>query len=196
MNNQLTFRTIEDSDIKDLCLIHKNTFSKDHFSTRFSNKLLENYFRHLIKVNEYSFICKKQNLLVGYVIGGKNIKTALDNFLKENKNKITLTILKNPSFIYEKVIEFISKILKIEKTSKIPLRLFLIAINPNYRSHGIGKEMIRYFEMILLRDKISEYGLSVRKDNTGAINFYRQLGYIEELSNQKVIFFKKTLQVI
>jgi ribosomal protein S18 acetylase RimI-like enzyme len=56
--------------------------------------------------------------------------------------------------------------------------LHIVAVKEEYRNHGIGKELIRFFEEISFIDH-SKVFLVVADFNPGARKLYEELGYLE-----------------
>lgn len=72
----------------------------------------------------------------------------------------------------------------------------MLYINENYRSIGIGKELVRFWESEM-KDKGFELSMTSTLSNEGAQNFYRKLGYKDSgsllLENEplEIIFTRK-----
>jgi len=82
---------INETYIHQIALLHKKSYPKYHFSSRFSIKFLEDYFRFLIKNLEFSFMLVGYNKeLIGYFIGGSNSSGAMSVFNRENWFQIVL----------------------------------------------------------------------------------------------------------
>ena len=55
--------------------------------------------------------------------------------------------------------------------------LDLLAVKPGYRNQGIGRQIVSWLEEVALTAGIATVDVQVRKTNTGAITFYKLLGY-------------------
>lgn len=178
------------SDIDNIIHLHLETFGKNHFSTTFTGKMLKRYFELLLAMNEFNFVFYSDDghALLGYVIAGFNSQHAISQFTKEKFWLLILTLIKNPKFISEKLIELINR-----DSRKVKCRLYLIGIDNNSKGKGIGRELVNHLETELIKNGINEYGLSVRKDNTEAIGFYNKCGYSVEYENAKSIFYVKKI---
>jgi ribosomal-protein-alanine N-acetyltransferase len=55
--------------------------------------------------------------------------------------------------------------------------LDLLAVKLRYRYHGIGREIVQWLEKVALTAGIENIFVQVRETNTGAIKFYKKLGY-------------------
>ncbi len=182
--------------IKKIVRLHKQLFDKDHFTATFSEDLLEHYFRMLLDSSKFKYVASIENDLAGYLIGGVNLDKVLSDFTKKYFLKLLHQLKSNPNFIKEKIRDLISKIISLNRKSSAEMRLFLIAAKHTEEIKGVGKKLIQQFERELLENKISVYGLSVRKHNSKAIDFYIQLGFIEEFRTKKSIYFIKYLNKI
>jgi ribosomal protein S18 acetylase RimI-like enzyme len=186
--SQYDIKKFENVHINDVIKIHKSTFDKNHFSIYFNKDLIINYFEYLLKYNEYNFIISHQNKIAGYVIAGYKSAEAISKFQKINWLKLSFVLLTHPRFIFEKLNEIFAK--DITKTNP---RIFIIGISAEYKGASLGKYLIEYLEEQFKRNNIKEYGLSVRRTNLKAINFYKKSGFVSEAENSKSIFLKKFL---
>ena len=185
-------RDVSENDIANIIELHLKSFSKKHFSAVFSKDLLQKYFIKLIAINKFCFVYydNKEEELLGYIIAGFNTVKAVSQFTQENKYTIMFTLLKKPRFLLEKVGALYNQLIK-KNVINTQCRLFLIAVNENHKGEGIGRKLINYFESQLRKDEIKDYGLSVRKENSNAIRFYNNGGYIIDSEDSKSISYKK-----
>jgi len=183
------------SDIQSIIDLHLSSFDKNHFSAVFSKKMLEQYFENLLELNDFNLVLynDEQKELLGYVIAGYNSQEAVNNFIKKNYFAVILTLIKNPRFLSEKISEVSEKIFGTKYKKKAKCRLYLIAVNKNYKGKGIGKQLINYLENEFKENGLNFYGLSVRKDNKDAIGFYNQNNYKVEFENSKSIYYIKEI---
>lgn len=192
----MIIKNIENKDISNICEIHYRTFDKNHFTSLLSYKLLYRYYLMVNEINKYSVIIydEKSSSVMGFVIGGNNIKKSINNFIRENYFRIIFELIQNPRFIWEKFLRFTSNILSNKNHStEAKFRLLSIAVNPRFQSKGIGKLLLSEFEKLLIREKIYKYGLSVRYSNKNAIRFYISNGFKEEFRHVGNIYFIKNL---
>jgi len=157
--------------------------------------MLGKYFENLIELNDFNFVFynDEQKELLGYVIAGYNSQEAVNKFIKKNYFAVILTLIINPRFLSEKVAEFSEKIFGTKYRKKAKCRLYLIAVNQNYKGRGIGKQLINYLENEIRKKGLNLYGLSVRNDNKDAIGFYNHNGYKVEFENSKSIYYIKEI---
>jgi len=182
-------------DINNIIDLHLRSFGKNHFSAILNKKLLKNYFTKLITMNKYCFVFYEtdENKLQCYLIAGFNTDEAVSSFTKENLMPLFLTLLKNPSFIPEKIIELFKNVFGKTKNKRTKCRLYIISVDERCKGRGIGNEITKHLEYELRKDGIDVYGLSVRKDNKSAIGFYKKSGYTFDFENSKSIYYLKNI---
>lgn len=186
-------RKIENNDLKEIVKIHLNSFDEKHFSKTFSPELLIEYLKLLINYNQFNYVALIENKICGYLIAGSNSAIALNQFKKKFGLKIFLNLLKNPAFIVEKIREIIKSFFPKKEYQK-GIRLYLLAIESRKKGMGIGKQLISFLEDKLTEENIPKYGLSVRKENKRAIQFYKSTGYLKVGEDGKSIYFYKKLK--
>lgn len=197
MNSQekiIIFKT-EDSDLTEISCLHKNLFKEDHFTANFNGILLLSYLESLNIYSDYSFVARscENNKVVGYLFAGEKISEGLKVFVKKNWLKILLIILLHPRFWIEKISDLFSMFFSKQQKTSYPLRLFLIAACSDRRIGGVGTELINYFEQHLKNEGKNEYGLSVRKENLRAMDFYQKINMKIEFITKKSVYFYKEL---
>ncbi|MGB5892688.1 MAG: hypothetical protein WBG58_00820, partial [Ignavibacteriaceae bacterium] len=123
------------SDIQNIIDLHLSSFNKNHFSAVFSKEMLERYFENLLELNGFNLVYynDEQKELLGYVIAGYNSEEAVNKFIKKNYFAVILTLIKHPRFLSEKVSEVSGKIFGTKYNKKAKCRLYLIAVNQNYK---------------------------------------------------------------
>ncbi len=182
-------------DINNIIKLHLRSFGKNHFSAIFNEKLLKKYFTKLIRMNEYCFVYfdTEESELQSYLIAGFNTSKAVNSFTNENLFPLIITLLKNPSFILEKISELYKKVSEKTDKKRVKCRLYLISVDEKHKGKGIGNEITKHLEDELRNDGIDVYGLSVRKDNKSAIGFYKKSGYTFDFENSKSIYYLKNI---
>ena len=178
-------------DAKTLALLHKQVFGKIHFTTSFSISLLTKYFENLIEKMKYGIVIKDNGGVVGYLFASTNSSQIINNFLKTNFLKVFFYLLRNPSFIVEKIKELFNKFSSKNNNTRTEISLYLIAVDTSLGGRGIGKELIYNFEELVKGNNEKSYTLSVRKNNQQAIDFYLKNNFIQIETNKKSIKFKK-----
>ncbi|GAB4295029.1 MAG: hypothetical protein Kow0098_17010 [Ignavibacteriaceae bacterium] len=191
---KIRFRSIKQNDLTQIIRIHRDTFDKSHFSVYFSDKLLLDYFSTLLRFNPLSFLAEDETgNIVGFVISGNKTRHALKIFAKRNKFRLVLMLFKRPRFLIEKAEELFNKFFSDGKKLQPEMRIFIIAVSSAFKSQGIGSLLLKHFEKILLSQNLNVYGLSVRKGNYSAINFYKKNNFKLEFTDRKSYYFIKNI---
>lgn len=183
----------DENTLVQIARLHKLLFDKEHFTALFNEQLLKKYFTELLAKSRYKIAAYYNEEMVGYLIAGENLDNALKKFSKRNLTQILLVLLVNPRFLFEKIFDALNKFFYQRRKSSSSMRLFLIASKHNENIRGIGKLLIESFENYLIENNVDNYGLSVRKHNKTAIDFYKKIGLTEEFRNHKSIFFIKKI---
>ena len=55
--------------------------------------------------------------------------------------------------------------------------LDLLAVKPDFRRRGVGKQLVTWLEKVALTAGVFNVFVQVRAGNTGAVRFYQSLGY-------------------
>jgi ribosomal protein S18 acetylase RimI-like enzyme len=185
------------SDSNELAHLHKESFGRDHFTTNFPLKLLNNYFEYLILHFPYKLIVTNNDGTIrGYLFAAKKINEQMNLFLKANLLRVFCSLISNPRFLTEKIKEFVSRFLIKGIESDNEISLYLIAIDQKFKGSGIGGELITHFEKELILKNEKSYNLSVRKGHDSAIGFYLKLNFIQIDENKTSIKFRKSLEYI
>lgn len=172
----IKIRRITEKDVPAISKAHIEIFDKSHLTSNFPETLLQKYFYKLISQNDYNFIAvENEDDVKGYIISGFHTQEATLEFRKENWFQMLLVLLTHPRFLAEKIVY----ILKKKPEHSVSLRLLMIGVKPGL---GLGRQMLSHYENEIIKDGCNEYGLSVRKDNIRATNFYINNGFVLECS--------------
>jgi len=190
----IEIRKAEVSDSKDISKLHLEAYHFDHFTSHFPVPLLEEYFKTLIQNTDFSYVyySKSEKVLMGYIIAGESTSRVVNRFSKSNSLKILFVLLKNPKFIIEKTFDLYQKLLP-QKESRAKLRVQVYVTNPNFQRMGVGISLMNKLEKELKQQGKNLYGLSVRKNNIEAINFYEKNHFEVEFKSKKSIYLIKSL---
>jgi len=191
----MIIREAKEKDIDEIIKLHLNSFDKNHFSKAFPVDLLRKYFKKFITLNRFCYVIldETDNKILGYEIAGFQTDKTVSEFTSENFFRLIIVLLLHPEFLVEKTGEAFKKYFGKSFEKKAKCRLFLIAVNDIYKGKGIGKKLILHLEENLRKSGVKLYGLSVRRENKNAIEFYKKTGYVIEFENRKSIYFYKEL---
>lgn len=189
----IVIRNINKEDLSSISLLHKKVFDKSYFSVYYSINDLNNYFKSLIKMNDYCFIAELNNKIAGYLIGGEKTQIAVDQFLLENRLRIVYYIFRYPKLMLIVLRKIFRKYFGDKKNSKTRLRLFLIGVDPQFTRQGVGNKLIERFEISLRKNGFNCYGLYVKKNNYNAIKFYDKNGFQKEFGTGDLFSYIKNI---
>ena len=192
----MKIREVLPKDISQIVSIHKLNYPKYHFTTSLPDNLLYRYYQQLISCNEFCLVAENsEKEVIGFLIAGAKTKEAVNKFIFEYKIKLILLLLRHPKFLFEKIYSKIKSKLskKSNSTNNSKVRVISIAVRKDQKRKSIGSRLLKELENILVGNNIKQYGLSVRKNNKTAINFYRKNNFSCEHHIDKSIYFKKNL---
>lgn len=185
---------IKSFHLSEVARIHKKSYGKDHFSASFTMRDLMEYYDSYINMNAYCYISVDDaGSIVGFVIAGYNTSKSLQNFIASHKIKLVLYLIWSPRELWNKVLAKIYGLFAENRRSSASLRLLSIAVDPTFQNRGYGAQIIRCLESKLLENGEKVYGLSVRKTNIRAIEFYNNNGFVVEMRDRTNVYYMKKL---
>jgi GNAT superfamily N-acetyltransferase len=180
--------TNSDKYIKELVNIHLNSFTKDHFTSSFNNIMLGRYYSYLIKYSDLSFIIINKNLVCGFLISGCTVDKGVNKFIRNNFLYVFTKFVFNYKYVLERIKSFSLK--KTNYSEQACFRLYAIATTPV--GEGYGRSLLKHLELELISIGIIIYGLSVRRENINALDFYLHNGFFKVFEdNSKINLVKK-----
>lgn len=189
----MNVRKINNYDIESISKLHVEVFDKSYFSVYYSIPDLNEYFAKLVELNEYAYIAEAEDGIIGYLIGGFKTQEAVDIFMRMKRKKILFYVISNPKFIMVSIIKILKKAFSKKDKSKENLRLFLIGVDPKKKNTGVGARLIKKFEEDIISAGHTSYGLYVRTNNSNAIDFYVNRGFIKEFKKFDLYSFTKRI---
>lgn len=175
----MIIRNVEKKDISKIVNVHLASFS-NFFLTSLGSKFLKVYYSSYLKIDSSICICAEiDGELIGFAFGtlepnGFNRKLFIKNFFPFFIVLISIFLKKPASII---------RILKNYNKQKSTLltnfsELFSIAVNPNYKGKGVGKQLLSYYEKIVNKNKKQSIILTTDYfNNENTLNFYFSCGY-------------------
>lgn len=176
--------------------VHYGAYSKEHFTSCFNQDLLKKYYRVLIKSSDLSVVAVEGGVVVGFVVSGYSVGRGVSQFIKDNRASVIKVFIRNPRFICEKAIAILTARLGRARASApiSPFRLMSISVRSGTQSRGVGSALLSFFEKNLLASSVFEYGLSVRKKNKRAVEFYIRNGFSVQKETRDSLYFYKELK--
>lgn len=199
--NIKSLNSFDEINIKEAVSLHKLSFERNHFSSRFPDSFLVNFYSHIIRGNKYSYVAidVESGKVLGVLIAGDKTNEYVKMFIKKNMHILAIILLINPDLIFAKFKDFIRLFSsnKIHFSSKVNMRLLNLIVDPAFQRNSIGMMLIKKFETDLKKDGESFYGFSVKKNNFIAIDFYKKLdSTIEFETDVNIYFFKKIINLM
>lgn len=176
------------------------------YYAQLGTNFVKKYYEYILSFNPESRVLLENDKVIGYLIGGGNIKRARLRFLREQVLFVSLKVLN--AFITSSVVrkqifmklkknmkEIIKgKSLKLDNTSNCKMGFIIsFALLEPYRGKGLAELLIRGFENCLTESGISGYTLFALKENKRALAFYKKMGMVYEKTDNHCFFFSKKL---
>lgn len=163
-----------DFDFFKLCEKHLTIFP-DGLIANLGIDFLENYYKSLLALSTYHLYVATESEkyvgFIGYIYSQKDIKDL--DILKQAKKEALFrlfTLRMNPIVIAR---AWLKKHYG-KPVVNLP-ELMMIAVDSEYRRHGIGAKLVSIMEKDLLEHKFSQY--CVYTDNPEGLNFYNKMGF-------------------
>jgi len=140
------------------------------------------------------FVAEQNDQVVGYLIGAKkkisaeavfNGQIALPLFLKALKSGIFLS-LKNLSFIFSCLIDFLKNGIKTPDFSQVYPATFHLNVKDGYRGQEIGTRLINIYLDYLKREGVCGVHLATMSDR--AANFFLSVGFTQLYKGRRSYF--------
>lgn len=187
-------RYVNIKDIESISRLYKIAFDRSYLSVHYSIELLNKYFELLIHQNKYCYVAEFEGRTTGFLIGGFKTHEAVNEFLDKHRKKVFFYALLSPRILLTRLSKLLCSLLKKSPVSKESLRLFIIAVHPDFMNKGLGKQLVLRFEDDIKNDGFNSYGLFVRADNLNALEFYNKRGFICEFKSYNQYSYIKYIQ--
>ncbi|GLS89610.1 hypothetical protein GCM10007916_06770 [Psychromonas marina] len=165
-------------NIDEIATIHKNAFSKSHFTSFFSLSLLEKYYEFFLEGDSETWLQKNdEGEILGFVVFGENLGNTIKEFKSQYKTEIIKTAVLNPAASISKVLSnvyyrFLSKNDSFDETKSL-----ILSIAVNGKGKGTGSKLLSFVSEYNTKKNLNEVGLYVRADSAYAVNFYLKNEY-------------------
>ena len=196
----IEIRTMHKADLPAVAELHRQSYPSDHFTSRFSKALLIDFYRELLKQNQYCLVAEeKLNVqgsaeIVGVIIAGERCDQAVQHFSKTHVLSLAITLLRNPEFLRDKIAGAIHMWRGAQGfQSRAKLVYLNVLVHPRVQGKGVAQLLNDFFETRAVVDGFSSYTLSVKKNNARAIGFYQKSGFVVEHETKNAFYFLKNL---
>lgn len=181
----MPIRRAEHRDLPAIAAIHKSQFSS-HFLGRYSPQLLEGYYESFLKSSVF-LVHETAGYVDGFILGTTAGEQATSRaaFLRANWWRCLWETLVRPSLWLESARRIFANhhIFRVEtarpnESSASPsINILSIAVRTEAMGTGLAASLVEAYQQSLQEKNMTEYGLSVAKDNHRAIRFYRKMGF-------------------
>lgn len=177
----MRFRKPKNTESKIFTQIHLEAF-KDFFLTTLGPRFLNTYYSSALKSTESISVCavNQDDQLIGFSIGCKHAKDYHKRLVKQN---FLAFFLQGIVILFSKPRALCRLVLNMEKNKNNSddgnyAELLSIAVSPNVKGLGIGKEMIAHFETEAKARGCKKIALTTDYyNNDDVIAFYKKNGY-------------------
>lgn len=195
----MTIRNATLSDIPAVAQIHKARFA-DHLLGHYSNSFIASFYECLAKQAIFLVHFTQQGV-DGFVVGGESHTMAAckRGFVKKHLIRCAVETAFHPSIWHLGLLGLLDLRPLHRNASEAnanmhDMRLLSIAVDESARGTGAGAALVRAFEA-QIRDRCSNYGLTVRKSNRQAIRFYEKLGFLLEEESRRGLALRKHFRI-
>lgn len=177
----MKFRLVESSEYISLAKLHLLAFN-DFFLTSLGHNFLGTYYQASLKSENTIAVCAENGKeeIIGFCIGsirskGFYRKLVLNNFAKFSLQAINL-IFTQPKALLRLIINLDKNTNKNDDGNYA--ELLSIAVSPEFKNLGIGKEMLKAFEQEAIKKGCQKIALTTDfNNNEQVILFYKKMGY-------------------
>lgn len=169
-------------DLPVLAHIHKQAYSRNHFTALLSNEALIKYYGYFL--NEGSEILLALNKdssgiesVLGFAVYGRGIPEQIKRFKRAAFKDILMTSLRYPiNALHKLAIAFWIKVRP--RSERAPANFLLLSIAVRDRGFGIGGFLLKAMLINAQKNNENIIGLYVNANNLSAINAYFSTGFI------------------
>jgi len=171
----MIFRLAEINDCQYIAKIHYQEI-KQGFLNQLGEKFLCLFYKAMIKSpNAFLIVAENNKHIIGFVSGCINLKKFYKEFVKRYWHKIFLIALNKIRFV-KNILE-ITRYSKKEKNDLPQAELLSIAVDVQFQSQGIAKQLFEKFVLEMKKRNINKFKVIVGSDLSKAIKFYEKNGF-------------------
>lgn len=198
--NKNIIRNAKLNDIEQISILHKKEFST-HFLGHYSVGLIKKFYECFFGISVF-IVSENKGCINGFILGGnsQDLNRAKKQFLNQNKQRYIMETVIRPQVYWQALsrIKFVTSALLPTKPTNLlqssdKIRLLSIAVSDEVKGSGLASTLLKEFECNII--PVKEYGLSVKKDNHRAINFYQKSSFLVEKEINNSIYFVKNISL-
>lgn len=170
------------ADLPTLASIHKQAYSRNHFTALLPNETLERFYGFFLRHGIEVLLATHQDAegnetTLGFAVYGQGIPEQISLFKRAASRDILITSLRHPLHAVRKLTEMFGA--KLDAGVSIqPADFLLLSIAVIHKRGGIGGRLLRAMLVDAHRAGVRTVGLYVNADNLAAINAYFAAGFV------------------
>jgi ribosomal protein S18 acetylase RimI-like enzyme len=177
----LHLRLATAADLPDLARIHKEAYSRNHFTALLPNATLERYYGYFLGDGSEVLLAVQQagdgaEAALGFAVYGQGIPERIALFKREASQDILMTSIRHPFSAFRKLTAALCSRLTAGAAHN-PTDFLLLSIAVSHKGGGIGGRLLRAMLAGALKANVKTVGLYVNADNLNAINAYFAAGF-------------------
>lgn len=178
----LVLRLATSSDLAVLASIHKQAYSRSHFTSLLPNQTLARYYAYFLDDGSEVLLAVKRDVsgaetALGFAVYGQGIPERIAQFKREASTDILMTSLRHPLQAFLKLMGALSSRFRAGATHK-PADFLLLSIAVSHKGSGIGGRLLQAMLTSAQKGHSKTVGLYVNVDNLNAINAYFAAGFV------------------
>jgi|GEM_PF-2416422 len=178
----LAVNTASESNLSDIVALHKQQYSRSHFTSLLPDHVLGRYYEYFLRDKCVIIISEAKDgdktTINGFVACGEEIPNKIAVFKKANRAGLFLAALLNLSTAVKKVIGDIYYKFFDMPVTFTEAKFLIISIVSKRTTKGIGKALLEKCCAVAINMGHSSIGLYVRVCNLGALKFYLRNGFL------------------
>lgn len=178
----LVLRLATASDLAVLASIHKQAYSRSHFTSLLPNQTLERYYAYFLDGGSEVLLAVKIDdsgleAPLGFAVYGQGIPERIAQFKRAALREILMTSLRHPLQAFRKVSGAMWSRLSAGLVYA-PSNFLLLSIAVSHKGSGIGGRLLQAMLSSAQKSRTKTVGLYVNADNLNAINAYFAAGFV------------------
>ena len=182
ISQPLVLRLATAADLAALASIHKQAYSRSHFTSLLPNQTLERYYAYFLDGGSEVLMAVKIDDSgleepLGFAVYGQGIPERIARFKRAASREILMTSLRHPLQAFRKATGALWSRLSAGPVY-VPANFLLLSIAVSHTGCGIGGRLLQAMLSRAQKSDTRTVGLYVNTDNLNAINAYFAVGFV------------------
>ena len=167
------------NDINQVSELHFNELN-DGFLVLFGKEFIQKMYSNLLKNDNWGFVCKKENEIIGFIFAKRNDVSKLGILNAKFLCLFIFNLITKPHHILNIISFFKNKSKKFYEFTKLvnAIELSAFVVKESYKSKGIGKNLEKHFSKKAAKDFMYAYTVT---HNKRLHNYYMKNKKIEKM---------------